>query len=143
MIRPSKADRAYAAGLVDGEGAISIFCRGQGRPQYVLSVEITQRNPTVLLWLRERWGGTLALYGPYGKQARAYWRWRLNPRPALAFLVDIRPWLVLKQSQADVAIAYQRARPTAKTKHGRAVLTVLEGREARAALVALRQEGTA
>ena len=41
---------------------------------------------------------------------RPLFSWAIDARLALRFLGDVRPWLQVKGEQADIAIAFQRAR---------------------------------
>ena len=104
----------YVAGFFDGEGSIGIYSNGQ-RWGRTLRVQVTQTvtpQSTILLTaMRERWGGSLC---PFNKELRRNARnWQASARSGYLFLLEIRPWLLLKADQADVVLAWwpQRAGP--------------------------------
>lgn len=57
---PTLADKAYAAGFLDGEGWIGIT-RPRARRGHTVTAEIVQKDPAPLLWMQERWGDRLRL----------------------------------------------------------------------------------
>jgi hypothetical protein len=103
----------YMAGLIDGEGSISIgrapACGNQKHDTYklVLQVYMSTEEPlnTVVKWFggkvevlpiqTERFGQNIP-----GRQ------WRANGRKAIDILKMVRPYLILKRPQADLAIEY-------------------------------------
>lgn len=111
-------DAAYAAGFFDGEGCISIAlqlgstARGKHYPntrRYFLSVTMSQNDPAPLRWLVERFGGsTRFLRGKrtYDKGYYERWNWCVTTKGALNFLKMIRPFLIVKASQADIAFEF-------------------------------------
>jgi hypothetical protein len=98
---------AYAAGLFDGEGTVQIskpFSKKNNKRYHRLDVCIAQKDPRPVLWMKDHFGG------------RIQWRrrsigsisyWILNHQPAADFLAAIRPYLVLKGEQADIAFAFR------------------------------------
>ena len=87
---------AYAAGLFDGEGSISLVRQRIARfhsPQ--VSVASTDRE--VLEWLQKRWGGSIVTKQPRKAAHSVSYDWRLTDRRALSFLQLIRPYLVIER----------------------------------------------
>ena len=102
-------DKAYIAGLFDGEGSIH-FKRGpekkkkhKGRGHRIsnslrLSMEVTMTDKSVLLWLHEVLGcGTLTKKPRKGKRVDGtpylmQWRWRCTFRDAYYVCCLIWPW---------------------------------------------------
>lgn len=109
-LSPSVVDCAYAGGFFDGEGHISIAASDHRR--YGLTLSASQLVPGPLEWLQARWGGHLYLNrGPIeARRGHPLFYWRASARQALTFLLDVRPFLQVKATQADVAIAWQSAR---------------------------------
>lgn len=105
-------ERAYAAGLFDGEGCVSI---GKGRrasavvPIYSLSVKITQDDTEALHFIRNLWGGQIRPRKPRpdGKIASD---WTSHSRAAGLFLADILPFLIVKRDEAEIAVKFQAAK---------------------------------
>ncbi len=119
-----ETDRAYIAGLFDGEGSIH-FKRGlekkkkhRGRPGYRLSnslrlsMEITMTDRSVLLWLHEVLGvGTLTKKPRKGlrKDGTKYlmqYRWRCTFRDAYYVCCLIWPWAHTKMPKIQQVIEH-------------------------------------
>jgi len=115
---------AYAAGLFDGEGSVAItYSKRTGSEQryHRLQISVTNTDPRVLVWLRDRFGGciTNVRLGANTRQ-RPSARWQTSLRRAEAFLRAVRPYLVIKGEQADVAVALRATiRPHAGNVFGR------------------------
>lgn len=106
--RPSDTDKAYAAGFFDGEGNVSIAINskagGAGHDVYNMRVGAAQCDPSPLVWMRDRWGGSIArkTRGPC-----LYYHWACFARMAAAFLTDVLPYLQVKRERAQLAIKFQ------------------------------------
>jgi hypothetical protein len=119
-----KAQWGYVAGIVDGEGTITI-CRSEytanrkaenGRParQYHttgFSLKISVKNTDVRLvkWLKSRFGGEY--YTDTGKKP-ANWKdsyvWHYGAETKQEFLLAILPYLIIKKEQALLALEFLR-----------------------------------
>jgi hypothetical protein len=104
----AEAEKAYAAGLFDGEGSIIIDKPRRGKG-HTLMVTLAMREPAAVTWLQDRWSGSLcpATRRPKGRDAFVCWYWRRYTSAAAAFLSDILPYLLVKQAQAQLAIEFQ------------------------------------
>lgn len=109
LTEPSDAGAAYAAGFFDGEGCVSISrtqrkdCNG---PTYCLAVIVGQINVEPLLFLQNRWGGSISHRirpPPYSN----VFDWRTQADSAASFLRSLLPYLILKQERAKLAINFQ------------------------------------
>ena len=103
----------YIAGFFDGEGSIGVYRNGRGN--FHLRTQLTQNvlpsSEALLSGLKERFGGNLArMRSSIYRRGEAF-NWQLNGTVAAQFLRTIRPYLVLKAEQADVAMAWQEAKP--------------------------------
>jgi hypothetical protein len=111
----SEVDRAYAAGLIDGEGCIRITVRGaSGGTQFrvgqrTLMVEVTNTDQAMLLWLQDRFGGSIS-YAPENLDLnrRERWHWRVAANKALYCLDAIWPYIKTKRRQAKLGRRFQR-----------------------------------
>lgn len=107
---PTLADKAYAAGFFDGEGCVFIAksrakdCRVGFR--YSMRIIIGQDDVRPLQFLRDRWGGSLSARHVRANGKRSH-NWVAHSKGAAAFLADVKPFLVLKSAQADVANTFQ------------------------------------
>ena len=91
-----ESEIAYAAGLFDGEGSISLVRQRSNRfhsPQ----VSVASNDYEVLAWLQKRMGGNIVTKQPRKAAHSVSYDWRLTDRRALAFLQLIRPYLVIKR----------------------------------------------
>ena len=119
-----ETDRAYIAGLFDGEGSIH-FKRGlekkkkhRGRPGYRLSnslrlsMEITMTDQSVLMWVHETLGvGTLTDKPRKGKRKDGtpylkQYRWRCTFRDAYYVCCLIWPWAHTKMPKIQQVIEH-------------------------------------
>ncbi len=95
----------YFAGFFDGEGSIMILRRPEGR-NYELCTKITQVVPTPLVLMQERFGGSLCLKQPSGRAQRPATQLQLAARASYWMLKALAPFLVVKDTQAWVAMRF-------------------------------------
>lgn len=104
---PSDADKAYAAGFFDGEGCVFIQ-RRTDRRGHILWVFATQSYPGPLLWLQDRWGGSVRPRKQKGVPSS--WKpcheWYVFGSKALRFLRDVVPHLLVKAPQVWLAMEF-------------------------------------
>lgn len=95
---------AYMAGFFDGEGYVGISSDKpawkKGGVYYRMRVNVTQKDPTVLLNFKNIYGGTLT------KGNDGVWKWYIDGKKACAFLSDIMPYLIIKKEQAKLALEF-------------------------------------
>jgi hypothetical protein len=112
-IAPSSLDCAYAAGFFDGEGFVTIgFMSAKARTRgttYTMRVGIAQNDPEPLLWVRDRWGGSVRLLKRRTDRGNLSYKWDCCSRMAAAFLDDVMPFLQVKKRRAEIAIAFQNS----------------------------------
>lgn len=114
MTRKREKMQAYFAGIIDGEGTICIT-RQVGKvskngdrwnPTYVASVSVTMCDPRAVgLLFREYPEGYFAETG-VTSTGRPKWEFRLTQNAAYQFLVDIKPYLIIKHEQSKVALSF-------------------------------------
>jgi hypothetical protein len=110
-------DRVYAAGILDGEGTVNIsrvkMSYGYG---YRLRVYVVNTHFPLLLWLQDRWGGSIhqASKGSHHLGTKPCGIWTITGPTAASFLRQIQTYLLIKRSAALNAIAFQ-----AIVHHGR------------------------
>ena len=101
----SEPDRAYAAGLVDGEGSIGICLRStDGRPYYYarLAVELCYKGFATLKRMQSLFGGSMG--SRERPKAARHFVWRLGSKATLNCLQAIYPFLMIKKRQAEIAM---------------------------------------
>ncbi len=99
---------AYIAGLIDGEGCISIRRCKQGKFIYykpMIEVGMTDRQPIELL---EKTFGNSAWYEviPTGKRKLICHKWRVTGSNCVPVLNPILPYLIVKRKQALIVIEF-------------------------------------
>ena len=110
-IMPKIVNLAYAAGIIDGEGHITIqkynnpACRVGFH--YGLCITVGMGDPTVPKWLHKTFGGSFGIYPPGKRGKKNRHIWRLTTRKADMFLKLILPYLKEKVEQARIAIKFQ------------------------------------
>lgn len=87
---------AYAAGLFDGEGSITLT-RHRDNRTHSPQVSIASSDYEVVHWFQERFGGSIVTKQPRKSNHLVSYDWRLTDRRALKFLEFIRPYLVIER----------------------------------------------
>jgi hypothetical protein len=108
MAKHSKADLAYAAGIIDGEGCIQIMHSIlHGHIQsWKVYLEINMCSKKVLDKMAGLFGGVVKLYGVRPEQHYRQFRWQLYGTKAIDAIRQMRPYLIEKKSQAALAIDF-------------------------------------
>lgn len=107
---PTKIDYARLAAFLDGEGTIAIRRIKRGDAQsYQMRVEImvTNTDPRLMTWLKERFGGCVGRGGNSGVVYKCF-KWRIECKRAHDLLVKCLPYFVIKREQAELAIAFRK-----------------------------------
>jgi len=107
-------DLAYAAGIIDGEGYIGIHKRKRKLRyseslSYSLEVSVVMVEKEIPDWLRLKFGGSVRKILKR-KERKDVWCWDIWAKKARDFLIIIRPYLKIKQNQADLGIKFQEER---------------------------------
>lgn len=106
---------SYLAGLIDGEGCISIIRSRRSKTDgktfyynYSLSVDIFNSSTVLMKWLIQNFGGVY-----YNRDRKDDYKWKVanNWRPKGAankkeLLLSTLPYLIIKKEQAKIALAY-------------------------------------
>lgn len=105
----TETDKAYAAGIIDGEGCILIQKRSIERksPTYSLRVALGVTDECLCIWMLRKFGGTRIKNYNRGPNYRRVYRWDLSGPRASEFLEKILPYLVIKVQQAQLGIEFQ------------------------------------
>jgi intein/homing endonuclease len=93
----------YLAGLIDGEGCISIGVR-RDHKGHRLSLQITNTSRWVLEWIKLLFEGCLN----YSRRTKGkdIWQWCVVGQKACSILDAVRPYLKIRHKQADIAISF-------------------------------------
>jgi hypothetical protein len=109
MLEPSVTDKACAAGWLDGEGCININSRQakcSRSPSFRLVVIVSNNDVRAVEWFLERWAGAIQIQTA-GDRTHVGYAWTVWGKDAARFLCDVRPYLIIKGEQADLALAFQ------------------------------------
>ena len=106
---------AYLAGIIDGEGTVTIHCHRQyNRPTSQLRPRLIVSNTDqrMLKEIQHRHGGTVI---PNSRKRRPGYKdvflWRVAGANDLLFLLErVRPFLIIKARVADIMIGYLKSR---------------------------------
>lgn len=110
MTAITETDKAYLAGLIDGEGCIVITKSVYERtptPIYSLAVVVSSCDGDVLRYWAEKTGCGKVRTGAleHGNSRKSY-VWWVSSRQAESLLRCVYPYLMLKREQADIAFKF-------------------------------------
>lgn len=118
-----KAEYAYAAGLIDGEGCIGIRSYKKRELMfYLLTLEVTmgRKGYDSLKKMQLVFGGNLKKLSERTERHDAVWRWSMSGVVAEKVIKEIFPFLIVKSEQAGLAIRFcqmrERGKWTKKTR---------------------------
>lgn len=106
----SIADLAYAAGVIDSDGCVTVS-RNKVSGSYRVSVHVSMVPPEVPLWFLKTFGGSYKQQYRREKEGKTYpdvHIWVLYCRNAADFLELIVPYLKLKKYRAEIAVELAR-----------------------------------
>lgn len=109
-------DWARLAAYIDGEGTIYINKQKPRKatfsPRFFLSVVVTNTNPRLMNWLKERFFGSVFVVkgGKSPLSKKMIMRWQANERIAQTVLARCLPYFVMKREQAEIGLAFMRLR---------------------------------
>jgi hypothetical protein len=111
---PTDTDLAYIAAFVDGEGSINIYrkygthLKKTWNTNYQERVSITQTDMRPLLFIRQFFpGGSITLKKRYDPSNKPCWTLKYTTLKAYKLLKAIRPYMQVKDKEADLAIRYR------------------------------------
>lgn len=111
QIETTVAEDAYAAGLFDGEGCLQIRGGKKSRARaewghYSLTANAANTALPVLLWMQERYGGSV-FTKPRGVVGwRQAYYWIVCGKSAAAFLAKIEPYVIVKRDQVVAGLVF-------------------------------------
>ena len=98
----------YVAGIVDGEGCISVAKRG---PYITPTVQVANTDIGLLEIFYNQFGGNIDRNRESRPNRKPCHCWRLAGRAAKTFVQQIRPWLLIKGPQANIICGLIERRP--------------------------------
>jgi len=113
----SETEAAYLAGIIDGEGCVSV---GWRLKKYLTpTLQITNTRLELLEWVKARCGGSI--YSPAEKRPnrKPSHLWTTAGQKALNVLREVRPYILLKGEQIDLLLALPRQSTKERDSLGR------------------------
>jgi hypothetical protein len=117
----------YLAGIIDGEGCVSL---GKRKEYYITpTLQITNTSRALMEWLKANCGGNdyRRIFEKRVNRKDA-WAWGLCGQAARDVIEAVRPYLVIKQKQADLVLkVYKKiGRKAKRNSLGRLTLVMTE-----------------
>ena len=109
MRKLSETEKAYLAGLWDGDGCIYIRTQRspKGRVQYVMGATLTMTHkPTLKFWAERVGLGSVGILHD-GRAKKKSYQWKLAAKKAEELLRILYPYLMVKKDQADIAFRFR------------------------------------
>jgi hypothetical protein len=100
-------EMAWIGGFFDGEGCISITKRQRSENfvEHFLAVQIAQKQRHPLEMIQRRFGGCLSV----ARRGDAeFYYLRMHGTRAQRFIEEVRPYLICKDGEADLALELRR-----------------------------------
>ena len=95
----TETDKAYLAGIIDGEGTIGI---NKSSRWYQFRIMVYNDNVELMDWIQLRCGGKISSRDRHGRGVLSY-EWKLYGISAIQLVSYLIPYIVIKKDQADVA----------------------------------------
>lgn len=115
-----ESDFGYAAGFLDGEGCIFIarsiskdnrYDKHKEYLRHQLRISVSQNKKAPIEWLMQKFGGCCSFKTgkrSYDNGRYERWDWVIGNKAASDFLLLVRPYLIVKALEADIAIEFQK-----------------------------------
>ena len=108
-----ETEKAYIAGLVDGEGCITIakrkngqYKKGKGKPWYYqATVVVSNTDKRIVDFVTSRYGGWITKPKLQENRKQVY-NWFVSAEERKRFLQDILQYLVIKKRQAEIILSF-------------------------------------
>lgn len=110
-------DAAWIAGILDGEGSISVSKTTKGRtrdgvyyggPIYGLRLGVIMTSTVALEFFSSYFGGVVVPHKSQNK--RQLYRWSVSEWRAVRVLATLSPYLRIKRRQAELAISFMHTK---------------------------------
>lgn len=98
---------AYLAGIIDGEGSISMsrqYRYGKDKlPYWRITLSVSSCDSKLINWLHEHFGGSIIANMYRGANRRLQHRWSVGGDDLRSFIKSIIPFLIIKKERAQWA----------------------------------------
>ena len=121
--RMTPCEAAWVAGIIDGEGTITIRTKPYpgGKRYQVAALLACNTDAELIARLVEYTGiGRLRLHYRPEQKRKELWRWGTDQRQAAAVVEQILPWLTAKRRVGELLLEFQTLRHPGKYRPGHA-----------------------
>lgn len=99
----------YLAGFFDGEGSISIiYYNKRNINEFYILIQISNTNLDILKEFQKRFSGKIYPLKIKSENHTQAYSWKITAIVASLFLKNMLPYLVIKKSQAELALKFQQ-----------------------------------
>ena len=102
------AERAYVAGIIDGEGTITLV-KKHGNNLHSPEITVANTSLELLLWLQQRIGGLIKKKVRKMAQHRQAYTWVIRDNRVLSLLQEIGSLLLIKRRHAELLMQRYKA----------------------------------
>lgn len=99
--------KAYVAGIIDGEGTITLTRLYKNARWKTPIVSVSSTTQEILEFLRGLYGGPIVKHKTYQPHHKQSWSWRLERRRAIQLCEDILPFLLEPEKRYRAALLVQ------------------------------------
>lgn len=114
-----RLELAWAAGIIDGEGCISIHKNlpnpkiHRVSPHYTLTIQVAMTHEETVRRMKAVFGvGSVGSYTPKNTTHKPYWMWTCSSSDAVEVIKSVQGFLVTKAVQARIGLIFTRRRNT-------------------------------
>jgi hypothetical protein len=105
----TEAELAYFAGIIDGEGCISLCTSKKNvNNRYGTQVFIGNTDERLIQWIHSRFGGTLGFRKRLKPNQKDLWTVNFSGVTVEPILAAVLPYLVLKREQAALMLEFRK-----------------------------------
>ena len=97
---------AYLAGLLDGDGSITLKRVNKHKASFKLLIFVANTNMPVLKWIQNKFGGKIYVYDRQDGIRKPLGKWHTFTNNAYTVLKQIYPYLIIKKEHAKLAINF-------------------------------------
>jgi len=105
-----ETEKAYAAGIIDGEGTIGIWREARGKNssgyRYRVALEVSNTKELLIDWLVEKFGGYKAKSNASKDNQQLLWKWRCTTSRVPDVVNELIPYLLIKVEQAKLTAEF-------------------------------------
>jgi len=99
----NEIDLAYAAGVIDGEGCISL---SKTAFSYSLQLSVHNTDKRLIDWLQFKFGGGVYDHVPANGKRKKTYAWTITGSAVKPILVEVLRYLIVKKEEAKLALDF-------------------------------------